>query len=65
VSVDLIACSALVCSFVNVAAPVPGSYTLTVVKSAEPQSAQQFDFTLTGQADFQLNDPDNPSTAFR
>ncbi|MDQ1314752.1 MAG: hypothetical protein QG662_861 [Pseudomonadota bacterium] len=64
VSVDLIAGSDLVCRFVNVAVPVPGSYTLTVVKSAEPHSAQLFDFTLTGQPAFQLSDPSDPSRSF-
>lgn len=64
VTVDLIAGSDLECRFINVAVPVPGSYTLTVVKSAEPHGAQVFNFTLTGETPFTLSDPSNPSRSF-
>jgi hypothetical protein len=64
VTVDLIAGSNLECRFINVAVPTPGSYTLTVVKSAEPHGAQVFNFTLTGETPFTLSDPSNPSHSF-
>ena len=52
------------CRFVNVPPPPPGQFSLTVVKDAQPDGAAVFDFTLTGQAGFQLSDPANSSTSF-
>ncbi len=66
-SIDLVAGGDVRCRFVNAAEPTPGSYSLVVVKHADPTGPQAFEFSVTDAGNpvdsFPLSDPGNASHA--